>query len=697
MDYLTKVHGSGVALLVIINDILDFSKIEAGKLEIETVDFELDAVLEQLGTVVPVKTGESKLELLFDRDPAIPANLVGDPLRLGQVLSNLLNNAIKFTEAGEVVVSMKLLNRLDDVVTLQFSVRDTGIGMTLEQQAKLFKSFSQTDASTTRQYGGTGLGLAISKRLVELMGGRIWVESKPGEGSTFSFTANLGVAAKQQGREFAVTSDLHGMRTLVVDDNETSRTILQNYLGSFGFDVETVDSSEKVLSMLKDAEKPFHLVLTDWVMPGMSGLELATAIRTVDGLPHQPRILLVTGYGHEELTQRDDIQQINGVISKPVNPSSLFDVVMRAFGKDVVGRARLVDKSREIDAEALCPIQGARILLVEDNEINQQVATDLLQHARLSVDVANHGREALEMLESRGPYDCVLMDIQMPVMDGYTATGIIRADDRFQKLPVLAMTANATVEDVNKTFQSGMNAHISKPINPRELYKTLLKWIEPGKREIPESLAESDANEADVGPMPNLPGIDVEAGVAQVGGNIRSYLKVLAMFREDQSTAIEGIRAALADDRLDDAIRLAHTVKGVGGIIGATALQSASAKLESALKSGVAVEELLVEAKVELDRVLETLESNILKDVEPTASGSGDGKHPSDLSHQLDELKDKLENYDTESEALLDQILAGIQGKEVAVLLAGLRKRLAEFDFEGAVSELVELRERRRI
>jgi CheY-like chemotaxis protein len=561
---------------------------------------------------------------------------------------------------------------------LQFSVRDTGIGMTPEQQAKLFKSFSQADASTTREYGGTGLGLAISKQLAELMGGRIWVESTPGEGSTFSFTAKLGIGAKQRDRDFTVNSDLHGMRALVVDDNETSRTILQTYLRSFGFDVESVESSETVLSMLKDAESPFHLVLTDWVMPGMSGLELATAIRSADGLAHQPRIVLVTAYGRDELARNKGIEHLNGTITKPVNPSSLFDAVMRAFGKDVPW-VRRVDVSGGIDAEALRPIQGAKILLVEDNEINQQVAVDLLQHGRLLVDVANHGREALEMLESHGPYDCVLMDVQMPVMDGYTATGIIRGDERYQKLPVLAMTANATVEDVNKTFQSGMDDHISKPINPRDLFNTLLKWIEPGKRELPDALAESDADATDVGTMPDLPGIDVKVGVARVGGNIRSYLKVLEMFREDQSTAIEGIRAALAEDRLDDAIRLAHTVKGVGGTIGATALQEASAKLESTLKSGGDVEELLIGAKAELDQVLETLESNICKDVEPDASGSGNGKLVDDLSDRLDALKDKLENYDTEAEVLLDQILADVRGTDVAAPLTGLSKRVADF------------------
>ena len=693
-DYLTKVHGSAESLLGIINDILDFSKIEAGKLEIEAIDFELDAVLEQLGTLVSVKTQEKGLELLFDRDPEIPPNLIGDPLRLGQILINLGNNAVKFTETGEVVVSMKLLERTDEAVTLEFSVRDTGIGMTPEQQAKLFKSFSQADASTTRQYGGTGLGLAISKQLAELMGGRIWVESTPDEGSTFSFTAKLGIGAEQRDRDFSLTPDLRGIRALVVDDNETSRTILQTYLRSFSFDVETVESSESVLSMLTAAENPFRLVVTDWLMPGMNGLELATAIRTADGLSHQPRIVLITAFGHAELLQNEGAEHLNAMLTKPVNPSSLFDAIMEAFGKDVAPRARRGVGRDGVDAEALRTIQGARILLVEDNEINQQVATELLQQARFFVDVANHGQEALEMLESDGPYDCVLMDVQMPVMDGYTATGIIRADKRYENLPILAMTANATVEDMNKTFESGMNAHISKPINPGDLFDTLLKWIEPGERELPDAPAELDEITTEVETLPDLPGIDAEVGVARVGGNIRRYLKLLETFREDQGTAIEDIRAALADDKSEDAIRIAHTLKGLSGTIGATALGTISGKLESALKNGDEKEDLLIETKTVLDQVLETLESNIGREVEDDAGKSGNGKLPDDLAERLDVLKDQLEEYNASAKVLLDQILIDVRGMDVAAPLTGLSKRVANYDFEGAVTELVELRER---
>ncbi len=692
-DYLTKIHGSAVLLLGVINDILDFSKIEAGKLEIEAIEFELDAVLEQLATVVSVKTREKGLELLFNRDPDVPSMLIGDPLRLGQIMINLGNNAAKFTEAGEVVVAVKLLERSDEEVTLQVSVQDTGIGMTPEQQARLFKSFSQADTSTTREHGGTGLGLAISQQLAGLMGGRIWCESESGRGSTFAFTAVLGVGAEQRDRDFRAPTDLRGLHTLVVDDNEMSRVILRSYLQSFSFDVVCVDSGEAALSTVIKAEQPFQLILADWLMPGMSGLELATKIRTDSGLKHQPKIVLITGFGQDELLQKPGAEYLDGMLTKPVTPSSLFDTSMAAFGKGTASRARRRVRRGEFDAEAMRPIQGARILLVEDNEINQQVATELLEQARFFVDVANHGREALEMLEGEERYDCVLMDVQMPIMDGYTATGIIRTDARFGNLPVLAMTANATIEDLRKTSEAGTNDHISNPVDPAQLLNTLLKWIEPGDRELPDAPPIAEEELAEAATLANLPGIDVEAGVARVGGNTRSYLKLLAKFRENQGKAIEGIEAALIDGDSGVAIRIAHTLKGVAGTIGATALQMASAKLESALKSGGELDQVLVAAKAELDRVLESLDSKNGPAAEAVASG-GDGALPDDLGARLDVLNQKLEEYDTEAEALLDDILLSVRGSEVAVALAGVSKRVGEYDFEGAVTELAELRER---
>ena len=339
-DYLDKIHASANALLGIINDILDFSKIEAGKLDIETIPFQIDEVLENLATVVLVKTQEKGLELMFDRSPEVPSVLIGDPLRVGQILVNLCNNAAKFTEKGEILVSIKLSGRSGDRVVLQCTVRDTGIGMSPEQQSRLFKSFSQADTSTTRKYGGTGLGLAISKQLVEMMNGNIWVESEEGVGSTFGFDIELGVGKETRKRVFEPTPDVKGLHALVVDDNATSREILDNYLRSFTFDVTLTEDADAALAELNSADKPYDLVLLDWMMPGKSGLELATEIQAMEVLAHKPRLILISAFHGSELTEKPGAEHIDHFLAKPVSPSHLFDAIMQVFGHNMAGTMR---------------------------------------------------------------------------------------------------------------------------------------------------------------------------------------------------------------------------------------------------------------------------------------------------------------------------------------------------------------------
>jgi signal transduction histidine kinase/CheY-like chemotaxis protein len=488
-DYLNKVYASAVSLLGIINDILDFSKIEAGKLNMESIAFDLEQVLDNLATVVSVKTEEKGLELLFDCAPDVPAGLIGDPLRLGQVLTNLANNAVKFTEKGDIVIAVRVAERRRESVTLRFTVRDTGIGMTEEQVGRLFQSFSQADTSITRKYGGTGLGLAISKQLVEMMDGRIWVESKPDEGSTFSFDVVLGVGEERSSLQSRLTADLENLHVLVVDDNSHAREILTGYLQQLGFRVVVVASAEQALILLEEqgSEDPFLLVMMDLHMPGMDGLTATRHIKTELGLGIVPRVILVTAHNPTEVEEFGDVTLLDNILSKPINPSLLFDVVMEAFGHEVTHAAKARRGSRHLDLEALRPIQGASLLLVEDNLINQQVATELLEQARFVVDIACNGREALDKLE-HNKYDCVLMDVQMPVMDGYEATRRIRRREQFRDLPVLAMTANATLEDREAAEAAGMNGHIAKPIDPRELFSNLLQWVAPGDRELPQEL-----------------------------------------------------------------------------------------------------------------------------------------------------------------------------------------------------------------
>ena len=501
-DYLRKIQRSAHSLLGIINDILDFSKIEAGKLEMESVDFSLDEVLDNVSTVVGVKVHEKELEFLMDTPQDVPLALVGDPLRLGQVLINLCNNAVKFTEEGEIVISTKLVEKQDEWVMLQFSVRDTGVGLTEEQKGKLFQAFSQADMSTTRKYGGTGLGLTISKRLVNMMGGEIWVESEAGKGSEFIFTAKFGLARKFSRRHLEPSVDLRGMRVLVVDDNASSREILQSLLETMTFQVTVAASAEEGIAELEKEAKsrPYRLVVMDWKMPGMDGIKASALIKKHPSLPQKPKIIIATAYGREEVMQRSEKVGVDGFLLKPVGQSVLFDAIMVAFGKEAP-EGEAVARVSGSDEEELRKIRGAMVLLAEDNEINQQVAEEILQQAGLVVRIANNGKEAVEMVKA-GNFDVVLMDIQMPVMGGFEATQEIRRDERFKDLPIIAMTAHAMAGDREKSIEAGMNDHVTKPIDPDQLISALVKWIKPGKREMSEGVCESLSENEEGGGRP---------------------------------------------------------------------------------------------------------------------------------------------------------------------------------------------------
>ncbi len=684
-DYLSKIHGSALSLLGIINDILDFSKIEAGRLDMEEIEFEIDQVLDNLATVANVKTQDKGLEFLFRRDPHVPTILIGDPLRLGQILINLTNNAVKFTENGEIVVSVDLTDKSGDEATVKVSVRDTGIGMTVEQQGKLFQSFSQADSSTTRKYGGTGLGLAISKQLVELMGGEIGVESEPGIGSIFTFTVSLGIGKGAEEKSFKTTPDLQNMRAIVADDNPTAREILSTYLESFTFRVDEAANADELFQLMEDTQEPYDLIVLDWLMPGMKGLEIAQKIKTELKPEVDPHIILVSAFSSGDVVDKPGGEYIDQFLSKPVSPSHLFDSIMVAFGVKAEGTRRALD-SDQFDMESLRPVQGAKLLLVEDNEINQQVASEILEQAGFFVDVAVHGQDALDMLDKTA-YDCVLMDVQMPVMDGYTATGKIRANPHLKGLPVLAMTANATLEDRERSLKAGMNEHIAKPIRPQILFGALLKWIEHGKRELPESplsleLAQDQAD------LPELEGIDTLGGVSRLGGNVRSYINLLQKFAENQADVISKITTAIKSGVQDEAIRYAHTLKGVSGNIGADELLKSASDLEAAIKDGAneQIDQLIEITGFEMARVLGLIES--MDSQSATASAIAPGKLPEDINEQLQTLMNKLEEYDSAAEDVLLDILDKVVGTTVHDQLMGIRKQIGQYDLEAAAESL---------
>ncbi len=687
--YLNKIQTAAHSLLGIINDILDFSKIEAGKLDMESVDFDLEGVLDNLANLITVKVQEKEdLELLFATAQDVPRALVGDPLRLGQILINLTNNAVKFTDSGEIVISTEVLNRDEDRVRLKFSVSDTGIGMTSEQVSKLFNAFTQADTSMTRKYGGTGLGLTISKRLVEMMGGEIWVESEPGKGSTFHFTAGFGRQREKAPRVFAPAADLRGTRVLVVDDNPTSRGILQEMLESFLFEVTLAATGEEGLAEVAKASRdaPFELVIMDWKLPGIDGIEASERIKGDPRLSKIPAIVLVTAYGREEIMRQAEKAGLDGFLIKPVSPSVLFDTIVQAMSGEAPKRARTA-RPKTGEADVTRELSGLRVLLVEDNEVNQQVAQEILEGAGMEVSLANNGREALSAVQE-GVFDVVLMDVQMPVMDGYEATRAIRKDPRWKDLPIIAMTAHAMAGDREKSIEAGMNDHVSKPIDPEALFQSLATWAGKaipwrGEQEGPEKVEalETEAS-ADEEEFPELDGIDVEAGIKRLLGNKQTYRRILRKFRDEFRHAAVRVRDLASEGKYHEAQILVHSMKGAGANIGADGLQRRAAALERWYKEGG---EGLPESEYaafsrELERVLASL-SALGKEAKParTADEESEPMTAEVASEIARRVRDAVALGDV---AELSRIAADLKGG--ASRYAERITRLAEdFDFDG--------------
>jgi PAS domain S-box-containing protein len=605
-DYISKVHNAGTSLLAIINDILDFSKIEAGKLDIETTDFRLDDVISSVTTVTGQKASDKGLELLAHVAPGIPQSLRGDPLRLGQILTNLVNNAVKFTERGDVCVNAEMLQHTGEKCQLKFSVRDTGIGMTREQAAKLFQPFTQADMSTTRKHGGTGLGLTVCRRLVELMGGQIWLDSEPGVGTTFMFTVWLGVG-QEKGSAKVVPERLGKLRALIVDDNAAAREIIDDLLTGVVSQRDAVASGPEALAAVKqaDADAPYDVVFMDWRMPGMDGLQAARALKSDAALKHPPAIVMVTAFGREEVREEAERLKLEGFLVKPVTRSMLVDALVGAFA-DAGDQAAAV-ASATADGVNLT---GLRVLLVEDNDINQQIAVELLEGVGAKVDVANNGREAVDRLfggPTPPPYDVVLMDLQMPVMDGHQATAKIRSDARFKELPLYAMTAHATLEERDLCLANGMNGHIAKPIDPALLFDTLSKVACSASGAVATSTSAPAETGVIGSDFSQVDGLDSADGLRRVGGNNKLYAKLLRQFASQQADAVGQIRAALAVRATESAIRLAHTLKGVAGSLGAGPVQTAAAALEKLLRDGCPADAALEQLTGVLDPLLARL------------------------------------------------------------------------------------------
>ncbi|WP_306602471.1 response regulator [Azonexus sp.] len=614
-DYIKKIQASGRHLLNIINDILDFSKIEAGKLNVEHIGFELEKVLDNVANLIAEKTALKGLELVFDVDKGVPTHLIGDPLRLGQILINYGNNAVKFTERGEVDIVIRLKEETEHDVLIYCAVRDTGIGLSEAQMAHLFQRFSQADTSTTREFGGTGLGLAISRKLVELMHGEVGVESELGQGSTFWFTARLGKCVGLQ-KKPALSTNLQGKRVLVVDDNDNARLVLDDMLQGMSFTVDQAESGKMAIAAVNRAEAqgtPYDIVFLDWQMPAMDGSETARRLRDLP-LEHMPHLMMVTAFGREEVIKDSEAAGIEMVLIKPVNASLLFDSVARVLGGVIADGARTAGEVPSDSFEQLASIKGSRVLLVEDNDMNQEVATELLQEGGFVVDLAENGQVALEMVYAVD-YDVVLMDMQMPVMDGVTSTREIRKEARFKDLPIIAMTANAMQVDRDLCLAAGMNDHIPKPIEPEDLWATLLKWVKPWHGfAVAEVVSPAPATEEEI--PSGIDGLDTAAGLRRVLGKRRLYLSMLKKFVAGQKLATVDIKQALEANDWLTAERLAHTLKGLAAHIGATGLQQIAEKLEAAIKekqSPQAVDVRIEALKVPLHTLIAQLEAQLPK------------------------------------------------------------------------------------
>ena len=729
-NYLSKILGASEHLMGIINDILDFSRIEAGKLQLEQVPFALDELLEHLSSLTDVQTGTKGIELVFRVGPGVPQRLVGDPLRLGQVLINLTGNAVKFTERGEIVVAVELRRAAgaDGQALLAFSVSDTGIGMRPDQVARLFQSFSQADSSTTRKYGGTGLGLSISRRLVELMGGDIAVTSTPGVGSCFTFTVPLGVADEhgdrpaegEAGAGALRRAQLPDVRALVVDDSASARLALAEMLGTLGVRADTAASGEECLALLEHAAadgQPYRLVLMDYLMPGLDGVETIRRMRlrppasrdahgAVASSSPLPAILMISACSRETVMEEQGELPVDAFLHKPVGPALLYHSLLQALQpRPAEAEGAPADPAylAHLAYPAELPrLDGARILLAEDNANNREVALDFMAAARMQVDVASNGAQALSMAQA-GDYDLVLMDIQMPEMDGLDATRAIRGDPRLRKLPIVAMTAHALPSDRALSRQAGMNDHVTKPLDPDLLFCTLLKWIDPARlrgRPLPPPAAAdappptqptpSAAPDA-LPPLPAVPGIDWRVALDNVDGQRGRLQKRAGSFVREYAAAPRQLRDALGAGDHARMQTLAHNLKSSAAYVGAFELAGAAARLEQSLREG-RLERVGVDAAA-LVAAAETVLAGLARVAANLAPGQAAPGALAAAGTILARLEHHLRSDDARAEDDLAQLEALLAGAPEATLaaLGAVRRAVAEVEYGAGLAPLAQL------
>lgn len=586
-DYVTKIKNSAVYLLQVINEILDFTKIESGRMELENIEFSLENILEDIGDFASIKSMEKSIEVIIDKDPSIPPLLMGDPLRLKQVLLNLVNNSIKFTEKGTIILRVISTGAGAGRIGLEFGVSDTGIGMTDEQINNLFKEYSQGDSSTTRKYGGTGLGLSICNKLIDMMGGRLKVKSEFGKGSEFYFSLPFGAAdRKSAGGDHTLPDEIKDMRILIVDDSPLFRDVVNKYISRLGLSCYQAESGAKAVEVLK--EQSFDVLFIDSSMPDMNGLETIEKIRNIEGADKKPKVVLITTLSDSAVLKEMETSGIKNILFKPVNESIIYNTLVNLFRGD---DRNLVRKKigRNFYPENFDSIRGSTILVAEDNEINQQIITEILENEGFKVLLAPDGGRCVETLKAHGDIDLILMDVQMPEMDGLEATKLIREELKNEKISIVALTADVINDTREKIKLAGMNDYVSKPIDEFELFRALARWIGKGRMQAAGTAAEAHDEKAAAGEKPE--DINFSEGIRRVGGNQELYRRLLDRFAADNRDIFAQLEGLVGKNDFAAAAAAAHGLKGVAGNLGLNGIHGASAGIEALAKASARAEE----------------------------------------------------------------------------------------------------------
>ena len=697
-DYVLKIKAASTSLLSLINDILDFSKIEAGKLALENTAFSLRTSLETVRSLVALPALEKGIELQFVIDPSIPDSLTGDPLRLNQVVINLVSNAIKFTAAGEVALTVRALHYEGGRVTAEISVRDTGIGMTSEQAQKLFTAFTQADASVTRRFGGTGLGLTISKQLVELMGGELTVTSQAGVGSVFTFTAEFALSGIDVLPTRLPPERLSKLRVLVADDNAASREILQEAFAAWSMSVDLAASGIEALSMLRAAatnDRPYDLVMLDWRMPGMDGMETARKLRSDTRIPKVPAVMMVSAYSREEAMTEAAAAGVAAFLVKPLNPDILLDTLASIFAAEAEEagaprEAKLPTHQISMVAEVL---RGSVLLLVEDNEINREVAFEILTDAGLVVETAENGRIACDLVAANPRrYDAILMDVQMPEMDGIEATRVIRRTHTASDLPIIAMTAHAYERERQNCLDAGMNDHSAKPIEPALLVEKLSRWLKP-KAQRPSSVSAPLADPS-WEELPNpLPPFDIDGALLRLNGRRKLLRKLIVDFGRKFAASASDLRDQVALERWDEARRLAHTLKGVAGALELRKVAETSRQLEDALVDRAVAEVAPLLDKLEKSMTAaiaaaQSLDTQPVIDLTAPALLRAATLDYSAVAADLAEFRQLLQKRSLRARKVFEAIEKRLGHSQEGLRLRSVQQALMDLDFSKALADL---------